>query len=406
LRLLDMGLFVLCALASSPAWPWPYDWSRFPAAWFGANATEWESPEQIAAIGKYSLAILGWQHLGLLDNMTAVVYPQLTQMAIVKDAHPSLPVFVYCSFGWAFGMNAAVWPLMHDERYKDFFLQSTGGSFEYSRTNCYQEHTNDPHCVGWFWNFANASARDYFVEKLVAPLALAPIDGVFFDAFNYAYDIPEVRPWGKPVLNIPNCSTPPAGGGDVGWGGCEVLLNGTLDVARRTAALLNAHGKVPMFANPASFERPPKQKIWLDEARLVAALRGLQWSTYYEGFRGDTAMRPPNLLANMRQEAKVGVAAAVHTYYHAADEDPTPHIAGFLLARSEHWYFLGSTGWWDDSYHWTGTYNACAKCGKPLGPAEDDSAGRPLVTRRFEGCHVTLDCSNATACIGSIAYSP
>ena len=88
------------APASAP-WPFAYDWSRFPAAWFGANATHWESPEQIAAIGKYAMAILGWQHLGLNDNMTAVVYPQLTQMAIIKDAHPSLPVFVYCSFGWA-----------------------------------------------------------------------------------------------------------------------------------------------------------------------------------------------------------------------------------------------------------------------------------------------------------------
>ena len=124
--------------ASTSAWPWPYDWSRFPAAWFGSNATHWESPEQIAEIGKYAMAILGWQHLGLTDNMTAVVYPQLTQMAIIKDAHPSLPVFVYCSLGWAFGMNAAVWPLMSEPRYKGFFLQSSGGSLEFSRTNCQQ----------------------------------------------------------------------------------------------------------------------------------------------------------------------------------------------------------------------------------------------------------------------------
>ena len=126
------------AAPASAAWPWPYNWSRFPAAWFGSNSTHWENPEHIAAIGKYSMAILGWQHLGLTDNMTAVVYPQLTQMAIIKDAHPSLPVLVYCSFGWAFGMNAAVWPLMSDPSYKDFFLQSSGGSFEFSRTNCYQ----------------------------------------------------------------------------------------------------------------------------------------------------------------------------------------------------------------------------------------------------------------------------
>jgi hypothetical protein len=287
---------IIATAAASSAFPWPYDWTRFPAAWFGANATHWESPAQIDAIGKYALAILGWQHLAGMDNMTAVVYPQLTQAAILKDAHPSLPVFVYCSFGWAFGMNANVFPLMNDPRYADFFLQSTHGTFEYSRTNCQQMHTSDKHCVGYFWNFANSSARDYFVSHLVAPLAQAPtIDGVFFDAFNYAYDIPEVRPWGKPVVNIPNCSIPPAGNASapVGWGGCEALLNGTLDVARRTAELLNQHGKVPIFANPASFVRPPKQKIWMDEARLTKALYGRAWFTYYESFRGDVRFASP-----------------------------------------------------------------------------------------------------------------
>ena len=30
-----------------------------------------------------------------------------------------------------------------------------------------------------------------------APLAAAPmIDGIFYDAFNYGYDIPETTPWG------------------------------------------------------------------------------------------------------------------------------------------------------------------------------------------------------------------
>ena len=125
-------------------------------------------------------------------------------------------------------MNAAVYPLMANKQYSDFFLQSTNGP-EFSRTNCYQMHTSDKHCVGYFWNacrirdtnwhphphthnsssrrqscrlnrahvwqFANASAREYFVEHIVSPLALAPgIDGVFYDAFNYGYDIPEVRP--------------------------------------------------------------------------------------------------------------------------------------------------------------------------------------------------------------------
>jgi hypothetical protein len=52
-------------------------------------------------------------------------------------------------------------------------------------------HTNPAatggRCTGYFWNFGNASARDYFIEHLVAPLALAPmIDGIFYDAVNFA----------------------------------------------------------------------------------------------------------------------------------------------------------------------------------------------------------------------------
>ena len=40
----------------------------------------------------------------------------------------------------------------------------------------------------------------------------------------------------------------------------------------------------------------------------MAALRGLQWSTYYEGFRGDTALAPAtNYLANMREEVGLGI---------------------------------------------------------------------------------------------------
>ena len=82
-------------------WPFKYDSSKFPAAWFGANATHWESDAQIEAIGKYQLAILGWQHLTVTTNFSAVVYEQITQAAIIKERHPDLPVFVYCGFGWA-----------------------------------------------------------------------------------------------------------------------------------------------------------------------------------------------------------------------------------------------------------------------------------------------------------------
>ena len=93
------------------------------------------------------------------------------------------------------------------------FLQATKGPV-FTQTNCQQGHTSPgatgSRCLGYFWcaasvclarcapltgrplgcrNMANASARDYFVENLVQPLATAPmIDGIFYDAFNCAHN--------------------------------------------------------------------------------------------------------------------------------------------------------------------------------------------------------------------------
>ena len=82
-------------------------------------------------------------------------------------------------------------------------------------------------------------------------------------------------PWNRRGVNIPNCT-------NAGGSGCEALLEGTLDLARRVALALNAKGKVPMFSNPASFVNVDKAPIWLDEARLIAALNGTQYQFNYE----------------------------------------------------------------------------------------------------------------------------
>ena len=88
------------------AFPFAYNWTKYPgfnvtckrycnhniyaasysnltayfhalAAWFAANSTNWEDEEQLEAIGKYSMAILGWQHLDTPTDWTAVVYTQV-----------------------------------------------------------------------------------------------------------------------------------------------------------------------------------------------------------------------------------------------------------------------------------------------------------------------------------------
>eukprot|EP00965_Chrysotila_dentata_P212964 6187362-Pleurochrysis_carterae.AAC.2 len=363
--------------------------------------------KQIAEIGKYSMAILGWQHLVDATDWTASVYAQLAQAAILKGAHPHLPVFVYAGFGWGFGMNAAVQPLMaQPEGYQDWFLQSTDGP-EYTRTNCNQMHSNNPHCVGWFWKFSNASARTYFVEKLVRPLATSPmIDGVFFDAFNYGYEIPQVRPFGRSVVNVPNCT-------HAGGAGCEALLSGTLDVARRTTELLNANGKVPIFANPAAFFEGivGAGDFYLDERRLLSSLEGLAWMTYCESARAEQVTKPESgttnvsALRNMLEEGRRGVAAGVHAYYQRNGtqlEDPLPHVAAFMLVREEHWYYFGSTGWLDSDWAWTALYDL--RCGRPAAPALALGDSQLAYTRRYEKCSVTLDCTHARKGLAAVQH--
>jgi len=397
--------------SASASMPFAYNWSRFPAAWFGANSTNWESDEELQAIGKYSMAIFGWQTLITATSWTASVYAQLTQAAIVKAKHPTLPVFVYTGFGNADGYNAATWDLIKGasdgcrghqpcrkvpEPYTDWFLETETVPV-YSMSACEQMglgYSNPPtdRCWNPIWNVANASALDFFIERIIRPLADAPmIDGVFFDCFNFAYQLP--TPWNRRAVNVANCTT---AGGD----GCEALLAGTIDLARRIAVALNSAGKVPIFSNPASFENHDKAPIWLDEARLLAGLNGTTFMFNYEFMRAEQ-MQSSGQLANMLEESLRGVPAGVHTYLKNSTENPTAHIAAFLLVRAEHWYFFGSTGWIDSDWHWSALYDQLSVCGKPKGAATVDASGA-VHSRAYDGCRVTLNCTVATACVGAI----
>ena len=77
-------------------------------------------------------------------------------------------------------------------------------------------------------------------------------------------------------------------------------------------------------------------------------------------------------------------------------------MAAFLLTRQENWYYFGSTGWWDDSYSWTDLYDKATACGMPKGPA---SSTDQVYSRGYDHCGVTLDCSNATNCVGTVVWA-
>lgn len=410
---LKLALWSAVALkVACGAFPFPYDWSKFPAAWFGANATDFESPEQLDFIGRFSLAIFGWQHLISATNWTASVYAQIDQVAILKERHPQLPVYVYTGFGNADGYNAATWPVIKGasegcarnqpcrplpEPYADWVLQTETVPV-YSMSACEQMGMgySDPptdHCWNPIWNVANSSMRDFFIESIIGPLARAPaIDGVFFDCFNFAYQLP--MPWGRKAVNVPGCTT-------AGGAGCEALLQGTLDLARRVALALNAAGKVAMFSNPASFNNTQNAPIWLDEARLVKALEGTDYQFNYEFMRAEQ-MASSGQLANMLQESEMGIPAGVHTYLNNMTEDPTPHLAVFMLFRQEHWYSFSSTGWLDQDWAWSPVFDKLNQCGVPT---ENVTKAGAVYSRNYEHCSASLDCTDAKNCKAGISFS-
>lgn len=120
---------------------------------------------------------------------------------------------------------------------------------------------------------------------------------------------------------------------------------------------------------------------------------------------------PPHLTWHLHlHDTSSGLAGlpgvGVHTYYHkptapnATAEDPTAHMAAFLLGRESGWYYFGSTGWLDSDFVWSALYDKAAACARPLGPASQG----PVYRRDFEGCSVSLDCTKSSACVGSIDW--
>eukprot|EP00962_Isochrysis_galbana_P040966 scaffold14916_cov128-Isochrysis_galbana.AAC.15 len=109
------------------------------------------------------------------------------------------------------------------------------------------------------------------------------------------------------------------------------------------------------------------------------------------------------LIEDMLKEGDAGVASGMHSYYHrprpelnqTGPEDPTAHIAAFMLVRRELWYYTGSTGWFDRDFKWSSVYDDAAKCGRPLAPAMRPAPR--VYTREYERCHVMVNCTKRCA---------
>ena len=345
--------------------PWNYNWSRFPAAWYGANQTGFENADQIEFIGKHSFVFFGWQHMQLTCAYTDLLTVQVEQARRLKAAYPHMPTFIYLPIVDAqpyyaterclFDLGAAATSSSRDrqrsvppqypppsERFRDFlFLDAAGGlSPNTTHYKCVPQHI-ERECTCAQWNFFNGSARDYFIESVVRNLTQTDnqaFDGVFYDAATAFLR----RDWaGTAVANVPT-PTPSE----------DAVMEIVIDVLNRTIETSNTNGKYPMFNmhfSDMSFADGREQQI-------MGAIGGQGMFRFYEG----TSPLSRSFIENALEERKIKLFTLL-AYRFSTAEALKGEIAAFLLIRDEHYYYAAHRGSLDDGFVWHPDYDSASQ---------------------------------------------
>jgi len=139
-----------------------------------------------------------------------------------------------------------------------------------------------------------------------------------------------------------------------------------------------------------------------DEGEMLEILGVDGWVRYYEFVTGKN---PFPALDNMIIEAKLGLSVIMHVYIAKSDHSIETHVALFLIARADKFFFMASTGWLSDNWHWHKEYDQ--DYGRPLAFAKKKivrnimapanmSASTVTYTREYTKCRVTLTCALTT----------
>lgn len=375
LLLAPLGCAWACPATSWP--PWPYDWARFPAFWFGADPNHLENMSQLTAISRYSLALFGWQHLQLASNYSDLLRAQVDQARRVKAALPSLPTFIYMSVADTQPFYAASAPLFADlQRFAGFFFLDDAGAL-WPNTTSHKCQGTDllPACLSSMWNFFNQSARRFFLEEVVdvqlgygaknggaeaggradgegaGDEAAPAFDGVFFDAattFMRAEGDAGARKSWRGAANAP----PRASNATV--------LSIQAELLGALVRLANKHGKFPAFNSrllDMSFANGKEQAV-------LGATGAGGLFRYYD--LAETILDRA-LLSNALAES-----AACVSHLYAVRTPPSvamrrAELAAFLLVRGPYDYFTFHTSYYDGGFTWHDEWDE--DYGTPLGPA-------------------------------------
>ena len=367
--------------------PWGLEpWGRFPSFWFGENADAMDNATELALVGKFALAVYGWQHaLGVAPKGRQEGQKLSAQCAALKATPGSRARCAVYRQGWL-GMSN------YDEQRAviDTKASATAGWWLTDDAGAPDGHSGTPGGVpvsSVFWNFANASAAEYYQQKVVRPLAQDPhIDAVFFDDMPGACCNAE--------HNLPSHYTKQE---------ALAICDATLANFRAVAQILNAGNKLPIF----SMFQKPWQPCLLPQSTILAKLGS---AIHYARFSQTVVLRegvPSSYGANCSQSIEDALAEVstgldyiqwedVSTGAYKRDEQLNLSTAVFLLVRgsaSTHSYYGSSSSWAESGWQWEPLYDQLGQLGKPLGPAQKNATGSAdRWTREYEGGTVHVTC--------------
>ena len=373
--------------------PWPAPRPAFASSWFGGSMTayEWQNPRELAALQKYKLLLTGWMELLSITNYTNATAIGAAQAEHLKAAvGPATPVFSYQS-AW---LGALFYPevaaVAGDPGCADFFLRGADGALLEDGTYCAQTGTTPaahPSCSAYYWNWCNASAVDYYLNRVLQPLiaypngTARPYDGVFLD-------------------NSDGFSTHGSSNAH-----CDAS-NASLSVHIQTGRLFQRLRKWPIFSTTATGASDARER----EALWAA---GVGYTRFWEFFAPTAAA-----MASLYNETATGLPLLVHGPTHVKRHPGIPlndSLAGFLVSTggAPYAYFQYSSGWFDNDWTWSPMFDV--HYGTATGPPTittygTNQTGQRWVRRFDTGIVVTADCAPVDVpsawCQGSFAFPP
>eukprot|EP01050_Picozoa_sp_SAG11_P020782 SAG11_NODE_3570_length_2362_cov_5.801149_1_plen_527_part_00 len=386
---------------SPPAQPsWPSPLPKFPSSWFGANVKnfELEDPKELAFLKQFTQVLASWPELvvsSAFTNGTAIAVEDAVRMKALLG--PKTSVFTYQSMWVGAGFYDEVWDLMQDpEHYGGFFEDPKVANYTgYCEQVAQGAHLPNvtaesyPRCLGYYWNWCNETAADYFVNRVMRAMVADPsgtpygFDGVFLDNSD------NFRP---PRGSKSQCDAAEA----------------TLKVHIALGQMFQALNKWPVF----SFTPSPRERdaIWA---------AGVGFTKFYEYFTPSL-----NAMQELYNDTEMGLPTICHapTYVKRHPAIPLMDVlAAFLVATggADHSYFQYSAADWVVDSSWPWSPLLAVQYGKALGPPTITPYG-PVVpgvaqatiwSRKFaNGALVTVNCSadadkHHKWCVGNITGS-